>query len=153
MIDGFDQSNAAPALYPVASAGPFVLNGCKKILEDGLVAAEVTDGSRRRALVFIRCVGFARASWSVSEICRDDAVMLENNSAFGPGDFDTPRVAGIRGGGSMENSKRAAGKFECGDGGVFGFDFMQHSCSSRLHANDITKQPEQQIDSVDTLID
>src|SRR5580692_738136 len=153
LVDGFDQSNTAPALYTVRSTGPFILNGRKKILENGLVAADIADGSRRRALVFIRWVGFSGVGWSVSEIGRDNAIVFENNRAFRPGNLHTAWVARVRGSGGVKNTQGSAGKLERRHGRIFGLDFMQQRSGARLHVNDITKQPEQQIDCVDALID
>ena len=53
----------------------------------------------------------------------------------------------------MENSERAAGKFEDSGGGIFGFDFVKQRAGASLHANNITEQPEEQVDGVDALID
>src|SRR5580704_86855 len=149
-VDSFDQCNAASALDAVAGGSAVLLNGCKKVFEDGLVPAEISDGGGRRALVFVfggcgesrEVRGYSCGGWSALEIGGDDAVVLEDHRAFRTGDFDTPGVVGVRGGGGVKNAESATGEFERGDGGVFGFDFVQQSSSAGLHANDITKEPE-----------
>src|SRR6266481_504044 len=109
----------------------------EKIFEDGLVAAGIADGG----------------GWGVSEIGGEDAVVFENYGTLGAGDFDAARVAGIGGGGGVENTQSAAGEFEDGCGGVFGFDFMKQSGGAGLNASDITEEPEEQVNGVDALID
>ena len=79
--------------------------------------------------------------------------MFEDDGAFGAGDFDAARIAGVGGRGGVENSERAAGKFEDSGGGIFGFDFVKQRAGASLHANNITEQPEEQVDGVDALID
>jgi len=39
-------------------------------------------------LVFVEGGGFGGGGWGVPEIGGDDAVVLENDGAFGAGDFD-----------------------------------------------------------------
>ena len=109
---------------------------------DGLVAAEVSDGCRRGALVFVEGSRFCGSA--SAEIGGDDAVMFEDDGAFGAGDFDAARIAGVGGRGGVENSERAAGKFEDSGGGIFGFDFVKQRAGASLHANNITEQPEEQ---------
>ena len=53
----------------------------------------------------------------------------------------------------VKNAESAAGEFENGGGGVFGFDLMKKRAGASFHANDITEQPEEQVDGVDALID
>lgn len=152
-VDGFDEGDAAAAFEAVAGGGTVVLDGLEKIFEDGLVTTEIADDGGRGALVFVEGGGFGGGGWGVPEISGDDAVVLENDGAFRAGDFDAARIAGISGGGSVENAQGAAGEFEDGDGGVFGFDLVKLSGGAGLNANDITEQPEEQIDSVNALID
>jgi hypothetical protein len=125
----------------------------EKIFEDVLVATGIADGGGGGALVFFEVCGFGGGGWGVSEIGGEDAVVLENYGALGAGDFDAARVAGIGGGGGVENAQRAAGEFEDGCGGVFGFDFMKQSGGAGLNASDITEEPEEQVNGVDALID
>ncbi len=74
-----------------AGGGVIVADGLQKIIEDGLVAAEIADGGGGGALVFVIVGfnetggggGFGGGGWGVSEIGFDDAVVLENDSAFG----------------------------------------------------------------------
>src|SRR6202044_1349878 len=121
------------------------LDSCKKIFEDRLVPAKIAHGGGRRALVFILCrfrengevSGNARGGWRVSQIRGDDPVMLKDEGAFGPGNLNAARVAGIGGSGSVKNAERSAGKLERGDGRVFGFDFVKQIGSACLHANEV----------------
>src|SRR5260370_3833999 len=152
-VDGFDEGDAAAALEAVAGGGAVVLDGLEKIFEDGLVAAEIADDGGRGALVFVKGGGYGGGGWGVSEIGGDDAVVFENDGSFGAGDFDAAGIAGIGGGGGVENAQGAAGEFEDGDGGVFGFDFVKLGGGARLNASDVTEEPQEQIDGVDALID
>jgi len=79
--------------------------------------------------------------------------MLEDDGALGAGNFDAARIAGIGGGGGVENAQSTAGEFEDGGGGVFGFDLVELGGGAGLHANDIAEQPEEQIHGVNALID
>src|SRR6266699_3290709 len=85
----------------------------------GWVATEIADRSGGGALVFVEGSGFDGRSPSVSEIGFDDAVVLEDNGALGAGDFNAARVAGIGGGGGVEDAEGATGEFEDGGGSVF----------------------------------
>ena len=137
-VDGFDEGDAAAALEAVACRGAVLLDGLEKIFEDGLVAAEIADDGGRGALVFVEGGGFGGGGWDVSEIGGDDAVVFEDDGAFGAGDFDAAGVAGIGGGGGVKYAQGAAGEFEDGNGGVFGFDLVELNGGSRLNANHIT---------------
>ena len=129
-----------------------MLDGLEKIFEDGLVATKIADDGGGRALVFVEGGGFG-GGWGVSEIGGDDAVVFENDGTFGAGDFDAARVAGIVGRSRVENAQGAAGEFEDGDGGVFGFDLVKLRGGAGLNANDIAEEPKKQIDGVNALID
>jgi hypothetical protein len=151
-VDGFDEGDAAAALEAIAGGGAILPDGLEKIFEDSLVAAEVGDGGGRAAFVFVERGGLG-GSASAAETIGDDAVMFEDDGAFGAGDFDAARVARVRGGGGVENAEGTAGKFEDGGGGVFGFDLVKKCAGTGLHANDFTEEPEKQVDGVDALID
>src|SRR6266403_1110938 len=79
--------------------------------------------------------------------------MLEDDGAFRAGNFDAARIAGIGGSSDVEKAERAAGEFEDGGGGIFSFDLVEQRGGAGLDANDITEQPEEQIDGVNALID
>src|SRR5580704_12137077 len=123
---------------PSLAGARFLLDGLEKIFEDGLVAAEIADDGGRGALVFVEGGGFGGGGWDVSEIGGEDAVVFEDDGAFGAGDFDAAGVAGIGGGGGVKYAQGAAGEFEDGNGGVFGFDLVELGGGSRLNANHIT---------------
>src|SRR6266699_293058 len=112
----------------------------------------MSDGGGGGALVFVDGGGF-NGGWSASEIGGNDVVVLEDDGAFGAGDFHAARVAGIGGGGRVENAQGAASKFENGGGGVFGFDLVKKRADTGLDANAVTEQPQEQVDGVDTLIE
>src|SRR5207302_9103035 len=76
-----------------------------------------------------------------------------NDGTFGAGDFDAARIAGIGGRGGVENAESAGGEFEDGGGAVLGFDLVKKRAGTGLHANDVTEEPEEQVDGVDALID
>jgi len=117
------------------------------------MAAEIADGGGRGALIFVERGGFDRGGCGVLEIGGDDAVVFEDDGAFGAGNFDASGKAGIGGGGGVEYSKCATGEFEDGGSGVFGFDFVKKGGGAGSHASDVTEEPEEQIHSVDALID
>src|SRR5258708_33009346 len=98
-VDGFDEGETAAALEAVAGGGAIVLDGLEKILEDGLMAAEIADGGGGGALVLVERGGFVAGGWGASEIGCEDAVVLEDDGAFGAGDLNAAGVAGIGGGG------------------------------------------------------
>ena len=81
-IDGFDEGDAAPPFKAIASGGAVLLDGLEEIFENGLMAAKVGDGSGRCAIVFVERGGFG-GSASVAKIGGDDAVVLEDDGAFG----------------------------------------------------------------------
>ena len=122
-VDGFDQGEAAAAFEAVTDGGAILLDGLEKIFEDGLVAAEIGDGGGGGALVFVGRCGFG-AGERGPEIGGDDAVVFEDNGAFGAGDCDAAGVAGVGGSGGVENAEGAASEFENGGGGVFGLDLV-----------------------------
>src|SRR6266403_3435200 len=151
-VDGLDEGNAAAAFEAIAGRRAILLDGLEEIFEDGLVAAKIADGGGGGAEVFVEGSGFD-GGWSVTEIGGDDAVVLEDDGAFGAGNFDAARIAGIGGGSGVENAQGAAREFENGGGGVFGFDLVKLRGGAGLDAYDITEQPEEQIDGVNALID
>ena len=79
--------------------------------------------------------------------------MLEDDSAFGAGNLHAAGIAGIGGGGGLEDAQSAGGEFEDGDSGVFGFDLVQRGGGARLDASDVAEEPEEQIHGVHALID
>ncbi len=116
------------------------------------MAPEISDGGGRGALVFVERGGFGGGRRG-AKISGDDAVVFDDDCAFGAGDFDTAGIAGIGGSGGVEDAESAAGKFEDGGSGVFGFDLVKKCAGTGLHTSDVTKQPEEQVNGVDTLID
>src|SRR6266478_6682791 len=125
VVDGFDEGEAAAAFVTVADGLRVVGDGVEEIFEDGFVAADVGYGCGRGALVGVAGNDGSEVRGRIAEVGRDDAVVLEDYGAFSASDFEAARVARIGGGGGEERADRAAGEFEGGDGGVFGFDLMQ----------------------------
>src|SRR3954469_4475014 len=99
LVDGFDQGDAAAALGAITDGGAIFADGGKEILEDGLVAANVGDGGGRGAEVGVGGCTQVEVGRGSTEVGGDDGVMLENDGAFGAGDFEAAGVAGISGGG------------------------------------------------------
>jgi len=151
-VDSFDEGKAAAAFGAVAKWGAILLDGLEKIFEDGLVSAEIADGGGGGALIFV-ARGIDEIGRSVAEIGGDDAVVFKDDGASGAGDFDAARIAGEGGGGGVEAAEGAGGEFESGDGGVFGFDFVEESGGAGLHASDVAEEPEEKIDGVNGLVD
>jgi len=75
--------------------------------------------------------------------------VFEDYGAFGAGDFKAAWVPGIGGGGGEKRADRAAGEFEGGDGGVFGFNFVEDSGGASLDLGNIAEKIEEQVDGVD----
>src|SRR5712692_3962886 len=153
MKDPSAEREAAAAFGAVAGEGGVVGDSVEKILDYGFVAADV--GYRRGGGAL---VGVARnfgddLRKGIAEIGGDDAIVFEDDGAFGAGDFDAARVAGIRGGGGEERADGSAGEFEGGHGCVFRFDFVQQGGGAGLDANYIAEKPEEQIDGMNGLID
>ncbi len=89
----------------------------------------------------------------IAQVGGDDAIVLEDCGAFGAGDFEAARIAGIGGGGGEERADGAAGEMQSGDGGVFGFDFVQDGGGASLDAEHVAEEPQEEIDGVDGLVD
>src|SRR5260370_38290297 len=87
------------------------------------------------------------------EVGGDDAVVLEDDGAFGAGNLDATRIAGVGGGGDVQDAQRTAGEFEDGDSGIFGFDGVEFRGDARLDADNIAEKPEKEIDGMDALMD
>ncbi len=117
------------------------------------MAADVGYGGGRGTLICVAVGDAGKVRRRVAQVGGEDAVVLEDYGSFGTGDFETARVAWIGGGSSEERADGAAGEFEGGDGGVFGFDFVQDGDGAGLHANYIAEEPEEEIDGVDGLVD
>src|SRR5437667_12683665 len=89
----------------------------------------------------------------MAQVGSDDAVVLEDDRAFGAGNLDAARIAGVGGGGDVQDAEGAAGKFEDGDSGVFGFDGVEFRGDAGLDADNIAEKPEKKIDGMNALID
>jgi len=153
IVDGFDQGEAAAAFSTVADWLRIVGDGVEEIFEDGLVATDVGYGGGGCALICVAVGDAGKVRGRIAQVGDDDAVVLEDYGAFGASDVEAARVAGIGGSGGEERAEGAAGKFERGDGGIFGFDFVQHGGGAGLHASYIAEEPEQEVDGVDGLVD
>ena len=77
----------------------------------------------------------------MAQVGSDDAVVLEDDRAFGAGNLDAARIAGVGGGGDVQDAQGAAGKFEDGDSGIFGFDGVEFCSDARLDAGNIAEKP------------
>src|SRR6266849_5034673 len=152
-VNGFHEGEAAAAFAAVADGLRIVGDCMEEVFEDGLMAAEVGYGGGGGALVGVAGAHIGEVGRRIAQVGGDDAVVLEDYGAFGAGDFEAARVAGIGGGGGEERADGAAGEFEGGDGGVFCFDFVQDGGGAGLHANYIAEEPEEEIDGVDGLVD
>ena len=80
-----------------------VLDGLEKIFEDRLMAAEIADDGGGGAFVLVEGGGSGGVG-SVSEVGGDDAVVFENDRAFGAGEFNAAGVAGIGSGAGLEKA-------------------------------------------------
>src|SRR2546425_689853 len=89
----------------------------------------------------------------MAQVGGDDAVVLEDDGAFGARNLDAARIAGVGGRSDVQDAEGAAGKFEDGDGGVFGFDGVEFRGDAGLDAANIAEKPEKKIDGVNALID
>src|SRR5712664_2378422 len=153
IVDGFYEGQAAAAFAAVADGLRIVCDGVEEVFEDGFMAADVGYCCGGGALVRIAGGDGVEIGGRIAQVGSDDAIVLEAYGAFGGGDFEAARVAGIGGSGGEEGAGRAAGKFQGGDGGVFGFDFVQDSGGAGLDANHVAEEPEKEVDGVDGLVD
>jgi len=153
VVDGFYEGEAAAAFAAVADWLCIVGDGVEEVFEDGFMAADVGYGGGRGALVGVAGGDGGEVGRRIAQVGGDDAVVREDYSAFGAGDFEAAGVAGIRGGGGEQRADGAAGEFQVGDGGVFGFDFVQDGGGAGLDANYIAEEPEEEIDGVNGLVD
>src|SRR6266849_2829214 len=152
-VNGFHEGETAAAFAAVADGLRVVGDCMEEVFEDGFMAADVGYGGGGGALVGVAGAHIGEVGRRIAQVGGDDAVVLEDYGAFGAGDFEAARVAGIGGGGGEERADGAAGEFEGGDGGVFGFDFVQDGGGAGLHANYVAEEPEEKVDSVDGLVD
>src|ERR1700687_2998779 len=153
VVDGFYEGEAAAAFAAVADWLRIVGDGVEEVFEDGFMAADVSYGGGRGAFGGVAGGDGGEVGRRIAQVGGDDAVVLEDYSAFGAGDFEAAGVAGIRGGGGEQRADGAAGEFQGGDGGFFGFDFVQDVCGAGLDASYIAEKPEEKVDGVDGLID
>src|SRR5712664_782448 len=134
IVDRFHEGEAAAAFAAVADWLGVVCYGLEEVFEDGFMAADVGYRGGRGALVGVARGDAGEVGRGIAQVGGYDAVVLEDYGAFGAGDFEAARVAGIGGGGGEERADGAAGEFEGGDGGVFGFDFVQDGGGAGVHA-------------------
>src|SRR5260370_16892772 len=93
----------------MTSGGAMLLDGLKKVLEDGLMATEISDGGGGGALVFVDGGGFGSGG-GVSGDCGDVAVVRVGGGIYRAADFLSVRVAGERGRGGRGGSICAPGQ-------------------------------------------
>jgi len=96
----------------------------EKIFEDGLVAAEVRDSGGRGALVFVEGGRLCGSASVLRRLTAVNTVVLEDDGAFGAGNFDAAGIAGVRAVVAWR-MREPRWKFEDGGGGVFGFDLVK----------------------------
>ena len=152
-VDGFDQGEAAAAFAAVADWFGVVGDGLEEVFEDGFVAADVGYCCGGGALIGVAGCDGCNVGGRVVEVGGDDAIVFEDYGAFGAGDFKAAWVAGICGGGGEKSADRTAGEFESGDGGVFGFNFVEDGGGASLDTGYVAEKIEEEVDSVDGLID
>jgi len=152
-VDGFDQSEAAPAFAAVADWFGVVGDGLEEVFEDGFVAADVGYCCGGGALIGVAGGEGRKVGRRIGQVGGGDAIVFEDYGALGAGDFEAAWVAGIGGGGGEKRADRAAGEFEGGYGGVFGFNFVEDSSGASLDTGYVAEKIEEEVDSVDGLID
>ena len=143
-VDGLDEGEAPTGFEAVTQGRVVVPDGVEEVFENGLVATKIADGSRRGALILV-VRGFdetGRGGGGFAEIRGDDAVVFEDDGAFGAGDFDAARVAGIGGCGGVKSAESTICEFKNGDGGVFRFDFVKQGGGAGLDSDGIPEKPE-----------
>src|SRR5882724_1547279 len=152
-VDGFDQGEAAAAFAAVADWLGIVGDGLEEVFEDGFVAADVGYCCGGGALIGVAGGEGRKVGRRIGQVGGGDAIVFEDYGALGAGDFEAAWVAGIGGGGGEKRSDRAAGEFESGDGGVFGFDFVEDGGGAGLDTGYVAEKMEEEIDGVDGLVD
>src|ERR1700757_536883 len=116
------------------------------------MSARVANDRRIRAGVAVRFAAAQQILRLSSQVRGEQAILLDDERAFGTGEFEPTRVAGKDGGGRLQDAKRPVGKLQGGDESVFDFDFVQRCLAGGLYAHDIAKEPEEKINRVDRLI-
>ncbi len=111
-VNGFHEGETAAAFAAVADGLRVVGDCMEEVFEDGLMAADVGYGGGGGALVGVAGAHIGEVGRRIAQVGGDDAVVLEDYGAFGAGDFEAARVAGIGGGGGEERADGAAGEFE-----------------------------------------
>src|SRR5271165_5377798 len=124
-INRFDEGDAATAFPTVADGRGVLLNGAKKILEHGLMSANVADHRGSGAEIVVAGTICGDVCRSFAKIRGNDAILFQNDGSLRAGNFQAARIAGVSGRGCMEDAQRAVGKFQDGRDRVLGFDGVQ----------------------------
>lgn len=125
-VEGEDEGDGLAGFGSVHSKGCAVAEDGDQILNlaEMTLMAHGPGGAGARAHGII---GLGRADGGIlglrgTKIPAFDAVVLENDGAIFPAEFDAAGPAGIGGGGGLDGAEGAAGKTQRGDGGVFDLD-------------------------------
>src|SRR5262249_821948 len=86
------------------------------------------------------------------QINRTHAIVFDDDCTLGEGHLEPSREARISRSGCFEIADCATGEFERRDDGVFDFDIVQSGFRFRPDSRDVTKQPQQQVDGMYSLI-
>src|SRR5262249_5894851 len=152
LVNGFDQRQAAPAFNAVAKWSAIGLNGADEVFDCVLVSADITHHRRRGARILITCIGANQRFMFVAEIGGDDAILLEDDCALSAGNLQPARIAWICCCCCQQGALRAARKFEHSKRSILAFDLVQDGSCAGLERDDVSEQPDQQINRVDALI-
>ena len=117
------------------------------------MSTKITHHRRRSTLVFVWDNTFVNTGRRVAQMCMQDAIVFQNDGAFGSGDFQPSRITGMGRRGCPKNTQRSVGKFKDRNRGVFPFNCVEGRSLTGLHPHYVSQQPEQQVHGVHRLVD
>ena len=153
LVDGFDQGQAAPSFTPIAYGAAIGFDCSDEVLQHSLMRPMITDYWRRWAGILIHTFGEDGIGLVVSQSNFNQAILLENHRAFGTGQFDAPRIAGIYRCCGLQDAECATLEFQYCRKRIFRFDRVKFGPHCRLHVPDLPEEPQKQVDCMDSLID
>ena len=97
--------------------------------------------------------GTAKVCRRIAQVGGEQAIVLDDYSAFRASEFDATRIAGIHGGGCLQSPNGTVGEFESCHERVFSFDLVQGGFARGLNSDHVAEKPKQQVNGMNGLID
>src|SRR5262249_31926363 len=113
----------------------------------------IADYRGRWAGILIYTFGEDGSGLLVPQSNFNQAILLENHRAFGTGQFDAPRIAGIYRCRGLQDAECATLEFQYCRKRIFRFDRVSLGPHCRLQARDVPEEPQKPVDRMDSLID